>query len=48
MPSEVTHEELEAVFPWVCYLPPEAAKQFLVIVESYREAEALNAKEGEQ
>ena len=44
VPPEVTREELEAAFPWVCYLPPEAAKQFLAIVESYREAARIYSR----
>lgn len=44
IPPAVTREELEAAFPWVCYLPPEATSQFLAIIESYREAARIYSR----
>ena len=44
IPPAVTREELEAAFPWVCYLPPEATSQLLAIIESYREAARIYSR----
>ena len=38
VPAEVTREELEAAFPWVCHLPPDAIGEFLAAIEIYRRA----------
>jgi hypothetical protein len=38
VPAEVTREELEAVFPWVCHLPPGAIGEFMCAIEIYRDA----------
>lgn len=32
----ITREELEAVFPWVQYLPDDAIAQFMAIIDNYR------------
>ncbi len=38
VPPEVTREELEAAFPWVCHLPPGAIGEFMCAIEIYRDA----------
>ena len=38
VPAEVTREELEAAFPWVCHLPPAAIGEFMCAVEIYRDS----------
>jgi hypothetical protein len=38
VPAEVTREELEAAFPWVCHLPPDAIGEFLAAIDIYRDA----------
>jgi hypothetical protein len=44
VPGKVTPEELEAAFPWVRHLPPEALRQFLAIIDNYRAAAAIYAR----
>lgn len=38
VPSEVTRGEIEAAFPWVCYLPGGASGEFAAAIDIYRAA----------
>jgi hypothetical protein len=35
MAKKISYAELESVFPWVQFLPPAAAQQFIDIIERY-------------
>jgi hypothetical protein len=38
MTTEISYAELEAVFPWVRFLPKAALWQFMVIIDDYHAA----------
>ena len=45
VPAKVTRKELEAAFPWVCYLPVKAMEEFMARIDSYREAAKIYSRQ---
>lgn len=43
MATGISRAELEGVFPWVRFLPDEAACQLAAIIDDYREAAEIYA-----
>jgi hypothetical protein len=46
VPAAVSRTDLEVAFPWVCYLPPEAIREFLATIDSYRAAARIYSRKG--
>jgi hypothetical protein len=45
MVAGISRAELEGVFPWVRFLPDEAARQFAAIIDDYHEAAEIWARD---
>lgn len=46
VPATISRTELEVAFPWVCYLPAEAIREFLATIDSYRAAAKIYSRKG--
>lgn len=44
VPAAISREDLEIAFPWVRYLPPEAIRELLARVASYRAAARIYSR----
>jgi hypothetical protein len=44
IPAAVSRTDLEIAFPWVCYLPPAAIREFLGCIDSYRAAARIYSR----
>lgn len=44
VPAAISQTDLEIAFPWVCYLPPEAIRELLGRIDSYREAARIYSR----
>lgn len=44
VPTAVNRADLAVAFPWVCYLPPEAIREFLGTIDSYRAAARIYSR----
>lgn len=42
--TRISYAELEAAFPWVRFLPDEAARQFMDIIDNYCAAAAIYSR----
>jgi hypothetical protein len=44
VPAAISRTDLEAAFPWVRYLPPEAVRELLGRIDSYRAAARIYSR----
>jgi hypothetical protein len=42
--TRISYAELEGAFPWVRFLPYEAARQFMDIIDNYHAAAAIYSR----
>lgn len=44
MKTGISYAELEALFPWVRFLPDEARREFMAIIDNYHEAAEIYSR----